>query len=654
MRGGHIEDRVAQSPGLAQNHGSAKATLMNCRNPPSSLATSARPHRAIVSVMFRTIFVLTCLSALPYTAMAAVPAPFQCTVAAHEPFLDQANRFILAGLQFSPVEATQVGYHGDAKHPLDNELDDTSEAKLAAERALFIAGKKCFANTKVTSPDDKTDLELMRDNINASLFSLDVLQPYRYRPQDYVEMIGAGLFFPLTSTTGTPQARLTAVLARMEQIPRVLDQARSNVKEADQVFIDTALDENAGNIEVIEQIGGMIAAGSPLRPRYDRAAKAARAAVEGYATWLTHDLAHRPHTVTWRTGATNYAKIFTFALGPGTHETPDSVLASAEQDLSRVRSEMYTVALGLHKQWFPDHDGHTNLKGDALQNKVIAEVIDHINQDHVQPDQLLNKIKAEAGGIRAFIQQKDLMALSDRDNMKIVPTPVFLRGVYSVAGFHSAPALEPTAEAEYWVTPIDPKMTKEQADSKLREYNNWMLLYLTMHEALPGHYTQFEHANNLRPSSRRVLRVLLANGPYAEGWGEYAVKEMEDAGYANHDPRFIMMVEKIRLRVISNAILDIRMQSRNMTDQEALDLMENKAFQTEAEAKGKLRRAKLTAGQLITYYVGYHQWINLRNKIQQQQGSGFSLKRFNDTALDEGPLPLPLLQPLLEQKLAVH
>ena len=91
-----------------------------------------------------------------------------------------------------------------------------------------------------------------------------------------------------------------------------------------------------------------------------------------------------------------------------------------------------------------------------------------------------------------------------------------------------------------------------------------------------------------------------------------------------------------------------------MTDQEALKLMENKAFQTAAEAQGKLRRVKLTAGQLITYYVGYHQWIHLRDGIQQQQGSAFSLKRFNDTALDEGPLPIPILQPLLEQKLIVH
>jgi uncharacterized protein (DUF885 family) len=591
----------------------------------------------------RVLYVLACLAVLPYSAAAA---DFHCGTAQHEPFLDQANRFILAGLQYQPVEATQAGYHGDA-NILDTQLDDASPDTIAAQRKLMLTGKTCFAALKVTSPEDVADLALLRDNIESSLFALDVLQPYRYRPQDYVEMIGSGLFFPLTSTEGTEQARLTAVLARMEEIPRILDEAQQNIKQADPVFIDTALDENSGNTDVIEQIGGMIPAGSALRPRYDAASKGARTAIDNYAAWLKNDLAHRPQTVTWRSGPTAYAKIFAFALGPGTHETPDSVLASAERDLSNVRSEMYSLALPLHQKWFPDHKNHSDLAGDALQNKIISEVIGRINEDHVEPAQLLAKVKADAGGIRAFIVQKDLLTLSDRDNMRIVDTPAFLRGVYSVAGFHSAPALEPGQEAEYWVTPIDPKTPKEQAESKLREYNNWMLLYLTMHEALPGHYTQFEHANNLRPSSRRVLRVLLANGAYVEGWGEYAVKEMEDAGYANHDPRFILMVQKIRLRVIANAILDIRMQSRNMTDQQALDLMEQKAFQTEAEAKGKLRRAKLTAGQLITYYVGYHQWIDLRNHLQQQQGTAFSLKRFNDTALDEGPLPIPLLQSLM-------
>jgi uncharacterized protein (DUF885 family) len=600
-------------------------------------------------------FSLFLCSTLGTPALAAVPsADFPCALSAQETLLERAQRFLLARLKLQPVEATEAGYHGDANSSLDTQLDDMSPATIAAQRKLNLAGKACFASVSAATPEDAADLTLLRANIDATLFQLDTLQPYRNRPQDYVEMIGSGLFFPLTSTRGAEQDRLTAVLARMEQIPHILDEARQNLQAADPVFIETALDENDGDTGVIQQIGSMIPAASPLRPRYDIASKAAATALDSYAAWLKSDLSHRPQAVTWRTGATNYETIFAYALGPGAHETPSTLLASAEKDLARVRAEMYTEALPLHKQWFPDHADHADLTGDALQNKVIAEVIDRINDDHVEPGQLLDKVKAQAAGIRAFIVEKNLLTLSDRDNMKIVATPEFLRGVYSVAGFHSAPALDPTGEAEYWVTPIDPKMTKEQADSKLREYNNWMLQYLTMHEALPGHYTQFEHANDVQPESRRILRALLSNGAYVEGWGEFAVKEMEEAGYANRDPRFVLMVQKIRLRVICNAILDIRMQSMNMTDQQAIDLMRNKAFQTQAEADGKLRRAKLTAGQLITYYVGFHQWIDLRERLQKQQGAAFDLKRFNDAALNEGPLPIPILEPLLEAKLGAH
>ena len=601
-----------------------------------------------------TALILGSIAGLNAAPAQTAAVSFRCNVVAGEAFPDKANRFLLAGLKYQPVEATQAGYHGDAKAPLDAVLDDSSAASIAAQRDLLRNGETCFAHTKAASPEDAADLALLLDNIQSSLFQLDTLQGYKYRPQDYVEMIGSGLFFPLTSTNGTEAQRLTFVLARMEQVPRILDEAKANLQEADPVFIDTALEENEGDLGVITQVGSMIPAGLKLRPRFDAASRLATASLQSYATWLKDDLAHRPHTRTWRTGVDDYARIFKYALGPGTAMTPEGVLTSAESDLAKTRAEMYATALPLHAKWFPEHGEHKDITRDALQNRIIGEVIGRINEDHVEPGQLLEKVRAEAGGIRAFILQKDLVTLSARDNMKIVPTPEFLRGVYSVAGFHSAPALDPTGEAEYWVTPIDASTSKEKAESKLREYNNWMLQYLTMHEALPGHYTQFEHANNLQPVSRRVLRALLGSGSYAEGWGEYGVKEMEDAGYADHDPRFVLMVQKIRLRVITNAILDISMQSRNMTDQQALDLMEQKAFQTPAEAQGKLRRAKLTAGQLITYYVGYHQWIDLRDRVQKEQGEAFNLKNFNDAALDEGPLPIPLLQPLLETKLAVH
>jgi uncharacterized protein (DUF885 family) len=106
-------------------------------------------------------------------------------------------------------------------------------------------------------------------------------------------------------------------------------------------------------------------------------------------------------------------------------------------------------------------------------------------------------------------------------------------------------------------------------------------------------------------------------------------------------------MRKIRLRVLANTILDIRMHSRNMTDAEAMDLMCKRAFQTEAEAEGKLTRAKLTSVQLVTYWVGLHDWLELRKDYQAKVGASFTNIDFHNRALNEGPLPVQLLRGIL-------
>ena len=160
----------------------------------------------------------------------------------------------------------------------------------------------------------------------------------------------------------------------------------------------------------------------------------------------------------------------------------------------------------LYKQMYPGVDDYSNLQGRERENKIIRAVLDKISDEHPQRDQLVDAVKADLAGIIAFIRKKQIVALSSRDNLKVIPTPEFERASYSVGGFHPAPPLEPNAEAQYWVTPIDPKMSEAKAESKLREYNNYTLKWLTIHEALPGHYVQGEHADDVQPPTRRVLR----------------------------------------------------------------------------------------------------------------------------------------------------
>src|SRR5207253_10369068 len=162
----------------------------------------------------------------------------------------------------------------------------------------------------------------------------------------------------------------------------------------------------------------------------------------------------------------------------------------------------------------------------------------------------------------------------------------------------------PQLDAVDRLTPIPKDWPRERVESELREYNLYKLKLHTIHEAMPGHYVQMEYANDVEPRSRRVLRSVFGNGPYVEGWGQYATQIMLDEDLLNNAPELRLTFQKEELRVLANAIIDIRLQTNRMTDQEALELMMNQTFQEKEEATAKLRRAKLSSTQLPMYLVG--------------------------------------------------
>ena len=136
------------------------------------------------------------------------------------------------------------------------------------------------------------------------------------------------------------------------------------------------------------------------------------------------------------------------------------------------------------------------------------------------------------------------------------------------------------------------------------------------------------------------MRSVYGNGPYIEGWAQYSTQMMLDEGFLDHSPEMALTFAKEELRVIANAILDVRLQMLNMTDQEAMDLMEKQTFQEQEEATAKLQRAKLSSSQLPMYFVGWRGWLKVRDEYKQAKGSAFSLTDFHDRALKEGAVPL--------------
>jgi uncharacterized protein (DUF885 family) len=570
-------------------------------------------------------------------------------------FAAMCEDFIHETLALSPAGASQAGYHFHVdpktgkKIALDALLDDVSPAGIAEQRRLYAAWRERFqTETPMASlgPEDAADWRLIDDQIALNLLEYDRIQTYKHNPTVYVELIGGALFQPMTDEYAPEDERLGDVVSRVEALPRFLGQARAQLVDADPIFIKVAVEENEGNVDLIQSmIAAAIHPGTPLKARFDKAAPPAVDALKNFSAWLQNELAKRKTDRTWRLGKEFYSEKFRLVME--TPITPQQVLSEAEEALKKTRAEMLEIALPLHKQYYPDHDDHSSLSGKERENTIIGEVLKKISDDHPKRDDLLETARDDLIGIRQFIIDKKIVSLKSRDNLKVIPTPPFMRGVYSVGGFHGAPPLDPNAEAEYWVTPIDPKTPEAKAESKLREYNNWVLKWLCIHEALPGHYVQAEHANDIQPVSRRLVRSLFGNGAYVEGWAEYMAQVMMAEGFADRDPRYRISYLKVWLRAIGNAILDVRMQTMGMTDEEAMSFMLNDAFQTQAEAEGKLQRAKLTSTQLPTYFVGTTEWWKLRRAYQDAKGKDFTLAEFHDRALDAGELPVPWLEKLL-------
>lgn len=531
--------------------------------------------------------------------------------------------FVYGSLALSPTSATQAGYHEHQGVNLDGKLDDFSPASMDAARNFYqgFQARLAAIDQQSLSPEDRADYVIIQNAIDLALQDQQQIQSYRHNPTVYVELIGNALFSPYVLDYAPIDKRFAQIIQRISQIPVLLDQAKSNLTDSPEIWNRVAREENDGNIDLIDKtLRSKVPA--TLKPDFDKAADAALVSLRSFNAYLKDDLSKK--TSDWRLGKEQYARKFADTLIVG--KTPEQVLSEAETALQETRAEMAKLAAP-----------HT-----------VREALDAIAKEHTTPDHFMDQAKQDLELATTFVRDKRLVTFPNRSNLQVIPTPEFMRGVYGVAGFDPAPAFEPQLGAYYWVTPIPANWPKQEVESKLREYNRFGMMQITIHEAMPGHYVQFEVADSLEPESRRALRNIYGNVPYVEGWALYTQQMMSDEGFMDNSVELRMTMYKQLLRSIANAILDIRLQTMGMTDQQALDLMINDTFQEKEEAVAKLQRAQLTSCQLPSYFVGWRGWLDTREEYRKRKGSAFVLSDFHDAALKESAVPLPSLQQLLQ------
>lgn len=569
-------------------------------------------------------------------ALAAGLALAQPADAALERFF---RDYLDAAFALRPLDATRLG-----DHRFDAQLDDLS----AEARARWVEHWRRTLDDLPRRVDydhltraGQIDFEILRHELVKALWLAENTRPFEEDPRVYNDYINDGVFLLLAQSTLPRETNVANALARMAQIPRVIEAARTNLRNPPRTHTETAIRQNRGAIAFYERELFELAGPTRQAAKLRAAAGPVVAALKDYQTFLEKDLLPRANG-DWRLGRAKFARKLELELDAGL--TADQVLAEAQAEFERVTRDMYVLARQLWGRHYPRQP----LPPDDAEGRrvTIERVLDAIARDHSTARTFTRDVRKSVKAIKEFIARADLLRLPEPDRCRIIEMPEFQRG-NSTAYMNSPPPLDPAATGYYAVSPPPKDWDAARVKSYFEEYNRHMLQILTLHEAYPGHYVQLEYANR-NPS---LIRKVLGSGAYIEGWAVYTEQTMLDQGYGEGDLALRLTQLKFYLRAVANAILDHRMHCEAMTDEEAMDLLVRRAFQSEGEARLKVVRAKQSSVQLSTYFTGRTAHYRLRQAIQRELGDAFDLGRYHEAVLAPGAVPVKYLPELVRARL---
>jgi len=543
-----------------------------------------------------------------------------------------AHDYVEQYLRANPEQATDLG-----DHRFDGELTDYSseaQAKDLATQKQFREKLNAIDGSRLTGPNS-IDFRILKDNVDYQIFRAEELKESDWNPLVYMQSLANSLYLLVARDFAPAEKRIPNLRQRMEKIPRVIAQAKTNLQHPPRIHTETAIEQTQGAINLVRQEVAPLLDQAPqlkkdLAPLQEKTA----AALEEYKKWLQNDLLARSDG-NFRLGAEKYRKKLRFALASDL--SMEEIMKRAQTDLQQTQTAIYDTALPLYKKYFPNADAATL----ADKHKVTAAVLDKLAEQHPNDATVVDFAKKVVTEATAFVKQHDLVTVPNVP-LDVIAMPEFKRGV-AIAYCDAPGPLEKNGKTFFAVAPTPKDWSKERKESFFREYNNYQIRDLTVHEAMPGHYLQLAHANEFHAPT--LVRAIFRSGTFIEGWAVYTEQMMAEQGYGGSEVK--MQQLKMRLRAIANAILDQSIHAGNMTEEEAMNLMTKETFQQEGEAVAKWKRARLTSAQLSSYFVGGTEHLNLRAAEQKKLGRDFNLKKYNDQVISYGSPPVKYVRELM-------
>jgi uncharacterized protein (DUF885 family) len=527
-----------------------------------------------------------------------------------------------------PHLATELG-----DHRFDARLAEVSADTLADERRALQAwaARLNELDAGALTAEHRVDAAMMAASLERRIFELDELREDTWNP--LLANPGRAIYQLLARDFAPLPDRLASVAGRLAAVPAVLAGARRLLGSMPKVHLETAIGQFSGTIALVtSEVDAALRAAPECGARIGRVRPAALEALSEHRAWLSARLEEDGTSGAFadpRIGEARFARKLSLTLSAQAGAA--AILARAQADLDRVSEEIAALAAGM--------SGETG-------GAAVRQVLGRLAADAPDDRSILAFCREALAAQTAFVRAHRLVSVHD-DPVEVIEMPEIDRGV-AVAYCDPPGPLEPAPMPTFIaVSPAPADWPAERVASFYREYNRHMVHNLMVHEAMPGHYLQLQHARRFKGSATAV-RAALRSGSFVEGWAVYAEQVMADHGYPGEgDPRAVRMQQlKMQLRMIINAIIDAGVHAQGMAEAEAMALMTGRGYQEEGEAAGKWRRALLTSAQLSTYYVGYTEVADLAAELRAA-GPGQGEQEIHDRMLAHGSPPVRLLRTLV-------
>lgn len=565
------------------------------------------------------------------------------------------QNFILRLWKLHPGWASSLGYHN-----FDSVLVVPGKDRLNIEKQFYLSERDSLSKFEMKDLSDfnQTDWHLLSDFLTGSIWGIDTLKSYEWDPSAY--NVCGSFSEMLNNNYDSLDRRLKSISIRLHNVPAYYQAAKSLLLNPSQEHTQLAISQNEGGVSIFEkEIPDALAKTNftedekkQILASCDLASKA----VLDYAQWLK-SLNHE-HARSFRLGKTLYDQKFRYDLASG--YKADEIYQKALARKKELHQKMFVITKQLWNKY-----SKAEMPSDSLA--AIKLLIDQLSSNHVKPDSFQTAIEKQIPELVRFIREKNLIYLDSTKPLVVRKEPAYMAG-FAGASISSPGPYDSNGNTYYNVGSLN-GWTNERSESYLREYNHYILQILNIHEAIPGHYTQLIYSNQSALGAAEhvagtaypgIIKSVFGNGAMVEGWAVYTELMMLENGYGapsgknSADPEMWLMYYKWNLRSTCNTILDHDLHVNNLSKEAALAMLTKEAFQQQAEAEGKWRRATLSQVQLCSYFTGFSEILALREELKEKMGKDFDLKSFHEKFLSYGSAPVKYIRELMLKDLPKH